>query len=109
MESAEKKEEQVQEEKVEDGTSGHIFGSKKAQSADPKKSKTEMVVLRNTIQALCQSSNPLGKCLEFVQEDMESMTKELEGWKATRRRHSSQLADEEQATEASLRSLNAEL
>ena len=31
---------------------------------------------------MCQSCNPLGRCLEYVQEDLEAMGKELEQWRA---------------------------
>ena len=65
--------------------------------------------LRTTIQMLCQSSNPLGRCLEYVQEDLEAMGKELEQWRAVRRRRAAELAEEEAQTETSLVSLNAEL
>tara|TARA_B100000780_G_C20810034_1_gene321803 strand:+ start:176 stop:403 length:228 start_codon:yes stop_codon:yes gene_type:complete len=68
-----------------------------------------MHTLRTAIQTLCQSSNPLGRCLEFVQEDLEAMGKELEQWRAVRRRRSSELAEEESATESSLVQLNVEL
>merc|ERR1719197_1536457 len=46
-------------------------------------SKGEVSTLRQSIQTLCQSSNPLGRCLEYVQEDLEAMGKELEQWRAS--------------------------
>ena len=60
-------------------------------------------------QTLCQSSNPLGRCLEFVQDDLEAMGKELEHWRIIHRRRVTELADEEATTEASLVPFNAEL
>ena len=65
--------------------------------------------LRPTIQTLCQSSNPLGRCLEFVQDDLEAMGKELEHWRIIHRRRVTELADEEATTEASLVPYNSEL
>ena len=65
--------------------------------------------LRPTIQTLCQSSNPLGRCLEFVQDDLEAMGKELEHWRIIHRRRVTELADEEATTEASLVPFNSEL
>lgn len=38
--------------------------------------------LRQKIQKICQSVNPLGKCIDFVYEDMDSMTKELAKWRS---------------------------
>lgn len=44
-------------------------------------SSSDVVFLRASIQQLCQATNPLGKCLEYVFEDMESMNRELETWR----------------------------
>ncbi len=38
----------------------------------------EIDSLRSAIQTLCQSTNPLGKCMDFVTGDMETMNRELE-------------------------------
>jgi len=90
---------------------GIILGKKSAKTGSAVKlpSKNEINTLRTTIQTLCQASNPLGRCLEYVQEDLESMGKELETWRALRRRRASELAEEEAATGSSLVSLQAEL
>lgn len=37
--------------------------------------------LRDAIQALCKSTNPLGKTMDYMQEDVDSMNKELASWK----------------------------
>merc|ERR1712054_425997 len=91
-----------EEDKKEDGGAdgGIILGGKK--SKDKEKHKNEIAVLRSNIQTLCQSSNPLGKCLEFVQEDMDSMGRELETWKADSRMYSSKLQEEARITEQTL-------
>ena len=68
-----------------------------------------MSALRNSIQTLCQSSNPLGRCLEYVQEDLEAMGKELESWRAQRQRRAGELSDEEATTASALVALKAEL
>uniref|UniRef100_A0A7S3ZCY3 TRAF3-interacting protein 1 N-terminal domain-containing protein n=1 Tax=Lotharella globosa TaxID=91324 RepID=A0A7S3ZCY3_9EUKA len=44
-------------------------------------SEEQILFLREKIQQLCQSATPLGKCIEYVCEDMESMNKELHKWK----------------------------
>ena len=41
----------------------------------------EIDKLRGSIQTLTRSVNPLGKIMDFVQEDLDSMQKELEVWK----------------------------
>ncbi|KAJ3049898.1 TRAF3-interacting protein 1, partial [Rhizophlyctis rosea] len=37
--------------------------------------------LRTLIQHLCRSTHPLGKTLDYIQEDVDSMNKELESWR----------------------------
>jgi TRAF3-interacting protein 1 len=37
--------------------------------------------LQHSIQILCQSTNPLGKCMDFVHEDLFAMMKEYDKWK----------------------------
>ena len=37
--------------------------------------------LRSSVQTLTRSVNPLGKILDFVQEDLEAMQKEQEMWR----------------------------
>ena len=32
---------------------------------------------------MCQNSNPLGKSLEFINDDIESMNKEIEYWSSS--------------------------
>ena len=94
-------------------TGGIILGKKgrdKAGAPGGKlPSKGEVTALRQSIQTLCQSSNPLGRCLEYVQEDLEAMGKELESWRASRHRRSGELADEEATTTSALIGLKGEL
>jgi len=72
-------------------------------------SKGEVSALRQSIQTLCQSSNPLGRCLEYVQEDLEAMGKELETWRAQKHRRAGEIADEEATTQSALVGLKSEL
>ena len=37
--------------------------------------------MKKAIQVLCQSTNPLGKSIDFVTDDIDSMNKEFEHWK----------------------------
>jgi TRAF3-interacting protein 1 len=48
---------------------------------DEKTDLKDIPELRNSIQQLCQSTNPLGKSLDYLQEDVDQMNKELENWK----------------------------
>ena len=47
----------------------------------------EIDKLRTSIQTLTRSANPLGKIMDYVQEDLDSMQKELEKWKAENKEH----------------------
>ena len=37
--------------------------------------------MKKAIQVLCQSTNPLGRSIEFVTDDLDSMNKEFEHWR----------------------------
>lgn len=89
---------------------GIILGKKnKAGGGGKLPSKGEIASLRNSIQTLCQSSNPLGRCLEYVQEDLDAMSNELEEWRKKRNRRASELAEEEESTKSTLEGLKTEL
>ena len=51
-------------------------------SKQTKALEKEISQLRESIQTLCRSANPLGKTMDYVQEDFENMTKELDKWRA---------------------------
>ena len=58
---------------------------------------------------MCQSANPLGRCLEFVHDDVEAMAKEHEHWRAISKAKLVELAEEEALTESSLREVQLEM
>lgn len=65
---------------------GDNFAFKRLRSARNTKATTlhnmkNINDLRQKIQKICQSVNPLGKCIDFVYEDMDQMTKELAKWR----------------------------
>jgi len=37
--------------------------------------------MKKAIQILCQSTNPLGKSIDYVADDVDSMSKEYEQWR----------------------------
>jgi chromosome segregation ATPase len=53
----------------------------------------EVASLRESLQKLCQCTNPLGKTMDYIQEDLDNMHKELESWKTERRKLSNELND----------------
>lgn len=44
-------------------------------------SEQDIEFMKKAIQVLCQSTNPLGKSIDFVTDDIDSMNKEYEQWK----------------------------
>lgn len=50
--------------------------------------------LRNSIQALTRSANPLGKIMDYVQEDLHSMQKERDMWRAENSKLTMQIKEE---------------
>ncbi|XP_011261052.1 TRAF3-interacting protein 1 isoform X1 [Camponotus floridanus] len=59
----------------------------------------EIDKLRGTIQTLTRATNPLGKLLDYVQEDVEVMQKELLDWKSQYRQLNEQLEKEQKETQ----------
>mmetsp|Transcript_3518 Transcript_3518/g.6571 ORF Transcript_3518/g.6571 Transcript_3518/m.6571 type:complete len:710 (-) Transcript_3518:204-2333(-) len=69
--------------KTNDGSGSQFrFGrlKKKGPQASNVYSEEQIVFVREKIQQLCQSATPLGKCIDYVFEDMERMNKELAQW-----------------------------
>lgn len=54
----------------------------------------EIDKLRVSIQTLTRSANPLGKVMDYVQEDLDSMQKELQRWKQENKKHALELKRE---------------
>ena len=50
--------------------------------------------MKKAIQVLCQSTNPLGKSIDFVTDDVDSMSKEYERWRKESIACQSQLEDQ---------------
>ncbi|KAI8801088.1 microtubule-binding protein MIP-T3-domain-containing protein [Cladochytrium replicatum] len=76
---------------------------------DKASEKKEIVALRDLIQSLCRSTNPLGKMIHYVQEDVDSMNRELEMWKAEAEKYKESLNDEANITEGTLQPVEEKL
>ncbi|MGH0125165.1 UNVERIFIED_CONTAM: hypothetical protein FKN15_032118 [Acipenser sinensis] len=51
--------------------------------------------LRSSIQTVCRSALPLGKIMDYIQEDMDSMKKELQMWRSENAEHAAALIKEQ--------------
>jgi len=65
--------------------------------------------LKDSIQTLTRSANPLGKLMDFLQEDVDSMQRELETWREENRNLQAQLRAEEMLTQQSIEPLKNHL
>lgn len=75
----------------------------------PKQSDNDIHKLRASIQQLCQSTTPLGKCIEGVQGDLEHMEREFRMWKAEGMANSRKLEHTTNNTEQHLAPLQAQV
>ena len=55
--------------------------------------------MRQAIQILCRSTNPLGKSIDFVTDDVDSMSKEYEHWRKEAITCNTQLEEAQKTTE----------
>ncbi|XP_077584135.1 TRAF3-interacting protein 1-like isoform X2 [Stigmatopora nigra] len=69
----------------------------------------EVERLRASIQLVCQSALPLGKIMDYVQEDIDAMQVELQSWRRENKEHAQALLEAQKATEWALEPLKAEL
>merc|ERR1712100_1016692 len=75
----------------------------------PAKSENDINKLRVSIQQLCQSTTPLGKCIEGVQGDLDHMEREFRQWKAESQVNARKLEQTSNNTEAHLQPLQAQI
>ncbi|XP_036925091.1 TRAF3-interacting protein 1 isoform X2 [Sturnira hondurensis] len=69
----------------------------------------EIEKLRVSIQTLCKSALPLGKIMDYLQEDVDTMQNELQLWRSESRQHAQALRREQSITEGAVEPLRAEL
>ncbi|XP_067596132.1 TRAF3-interacting protein 1 isoform X2 [Pseudorca crassidens] len=69
----------------------------------------EIEKLRVSIQTLCRSALPLGKIMDYIQEDVDAMQNELQLWHSENRQHAEALRKEQSITDCALEPLEAEL
>ncbi|KAG7258395.1 hypothetical protein CRUP_015097 [Coryphaenoides rupestris] len=69
----------------------------------------EMEHLRCSVQTVCRSALPLGKIMDYIQEDMDSMQAELLAWRRENQQHAQALQQEQRATDHAVEPLQIEL
>lgn len=113
---AKKKAQKQQETKSSDGDGGGGIRFGKIDKAAAKKHKdfaaaaeTDVPGLQLAVQELCRSTNPLGKCMDYVREDLSAMNRELEKWRDDYREQLCAMDEEEKASRDELKPLRAKL
>lgn len=61
--------------------------------------ENDVEFMKKAIQILCQSTNPLGKSIDFVTDDVDSMSKEYEHWRKEAIQCNQALEDQQKITE----------
>ncbi|KAM4608445.1 TRAF3-interacting protein 1 isoform 2-T2 [Polymixia lowei] len=69
----------------------------------------EIERLRSSIQSVCRSALPLGKIMDYIQEDVDAMQAELQTWRRENKEHAHALLQEQRATDRAVEPLKAEL
>ncbi|XP_011283894.2 TRAF3-interacting protein 1 isoform X6 [Felis catus] len=69
----------------------------------------EIEKLRASIQTLCKSALPLGKIMDYIQEDVDAMQNELQLWHSENKQHAEALQEEQSITDCAVEPLKAEL
>lgn len=62
-------------------------------------SENDIEFMKKAIQILCQSTNPLGKSIDFVTDDIDSMSKEYDYWRRESIACQSKLEEQQRITE----------
>uniref|UniRef100_A0A8D0E617 TRAF3-interacting protein 1 n=1 Tax=Salvator merianae TaxID=96440 RepID=A0A8D0E617_SALMN len=69
----------------------------------------EIEKFRGSIQALCRSTLPLGKIMDYIQEDVDAMQNELQMWRNENKQLEEALRKEQEITDSVLEPLKAQL
>ncbi|XP_070832590.1 TRAF3-interacting protein 1 isoform X1 [Chaetodon trifascialis] len=83
--------------------------SEAAQKKEREMVTREIERLRSSIQMVCRSTLPLGKIMDYIQEDMDAMQAELNTWRRENKEHAQALLQEQRATDRAVEPLKAEL
>ncbi|XP_016149029.1 TRAF3-interacting protein 1 isoform X1 [Sinocyclocheilus grahami] len=83
-------------------------------SESSRKKERELVAkeierLRSSIQTVCRSALPLGKIMDYIQEDMDSMQNELQTWRKENKENAQALLQEQRITDSIVEPLKTEL
>ncbi len=81
------------------GREGNAMAPPSKSAAGTGFNENDIEFMKKAIQILCQSTNPLGKSIDFVTDDIDSMSKEYEHWKKEHMECQSKLDEQMRMTE----------
>ncbi|CAG9336195.1 unnamed protein product [Blepharisma stoltei] len=84
---------------------GRIGGNRKGDRPAAPVDIADIDTLKTSIQKLVQSTNPLGKSMDFVNDDIESMKREYEKWKNQYIQANAKMEEQKRITEDQLQPL----
>ncbi|RNF07944.1 uncharacterized protein Tco025E_07274, partial [Trypanosoma conorhini] len=91
------------------GGGGIIIHTSKSGKSGAAVAESELSKLREQLQLLTKASNPLGKLLESIYDDIDTMARELEMWRSEARSQALAAADARRQTMESLQEVHAQL
>lgn len=100
---------QEAEARAQQGRDGIIIHSSKSGRSGAAMVEGELSKLRERLQLLTKASNPLGKLLESIYDDIDAMARELEMWRSEARTQALAAADAKRQTRESLQEVHAQL
>lgn len=77
-------------------------GSEKVISNTGDLSEKELDLVKSMIQSICQNTAPLGKSIEFINDDIESMNRELQFWRKQYHSSKAKYQNEQKISEEAL-------
>jgi TRAF3-interacting protein 1 len=83
--------------------------TKTAGLKDKSHAAKEIEQVRTLIQSLCKSVMPLGRSLDYIQEDLDAMNREFGSWRSEANRYKQWLNEETRQTQEILQPLEAQL
>ncbi|XP_077304330.1 TRAF3-interacting protein 1 isoform X2 [Lithobates pipiens] len=91
------------------GSKGKAFLTDNGRKKEKDMVTKEIEKLRSSIQIVCRSALPLGKIMDYIQEDMDTMKNELQMWRKENGEHAEVLLREQSITDSAVEPLKAEL
>ncbi|KAH9597639.1 TRAF3-interacting protein 1 [Trypanosoma melophagium] len=92
-----------------DGGTGIVIHSTRGGRSGAAMAESELSKLREQLQLLTKASNPLGRLLEAIYDDIDTMARELEMWRSEARSQALAAADARRQTTESLQEVHAQL